>query len=111
MSTAVFDEIADLVREVVGEDFLLEQHFRHMIEKGMLGAGGVRKIGIVGPGLDFANKDQGTDFYPPQTTQPFAVLDSLFRLGVANPARNFMVISGGELDRDGGRAGEPQSHS
>jgi len=38
----------------------------------------------VGPGLDFANKEAGNDFYPPQTIQPFAVLDSLFRLGIAS---------------------------
>jgi len=65
-------------------DFLLDQHFRRMVEKGLLKAG-VQRIAIVGPGLDFANKEKGNDFYPPQTIQPFAVLDSLVRLGVTNP--------------------------
>jgi hypothetical protein len=64
-------------------DFLLDQHFRRMVEKGMLNPGSVTKIAIVGPGLDFANKEKGNDFYPPQTIQPFAVVDSLVRLGVA----------------------------
>ena len=64
-------------------DFLLDQQFRRMVEKGLLRPGSVRKIAIVGPGLDFANKEKGNDFYPPQTIQPFAVLDSLLRLGVA----------------------------
>jgi hypothetical protein len=40
-------------------------------------------VAIVGPGLDFADKDVGLDIYPQQTLQPFAVLDSLKRLGLA----------------------------
>jgi hypothetical protein len=64
-------------------DFLLDQQFRHMVQKGLLKPGSVRRIAIVGPGLDFANKEKGNDFYPPQTIQPFAVMDSLIRLGVA----------------------------
>jgi hypothetical protein len=67
-------------------DYQLDVSFRSMVEKGLLKPGTVRRIAIVGPGLDFANKEAGNDFYPPQTIQPFAVLDSLFRLGVANPA-------------------------
>jgi SAM-dependent methyltransferase len=43
----------------------------------------VRRVGIVGPGLDFTDKREGYDFYPPQTLQPFAVIDSLTRLGLA----------------------------
>jgi hypothetical protein len=31
-----------------------------------------------------AVKEKGNDFYPPQTIQPFAVLDSLIRLGLAD---------------------------
>lgn len=65
-------------------DFLLDQQFRRMVEKGLLRPGSVQKIAIVGPGLDFANKEKGNDFYPPQTIQPFAVLDSLMRLGVTD---------------------------
>ena len=65
-------------------DYQLDAAFRSMLEKGMLKPGGVRRIAIVGPGLDFANKEAGNDFYPPQTIQPFAVLDSLIRLGIAN---------------------------
>ena len=43
-------------------------------------------MAVVGPGLDFVNKVEGLDFYPPQTIQPFAVMDSLLRLGLADPA-------------------------
>ena len=65
-------------------DHQLDIAFRSLLGKGMLKPGGVRRIAIVGPGLDFANKEAGNDFYPPQTIQPFAVLDSVIRLGIAN---------------------------
>jgi SAM-dependent methyltransferase len=39
----------------------------------------VRRAAIVGPGLDFIDKAEGYDFYPPQTIQPFALIDSLNR--------------------------------
>lgn len=66
-------------------DFALDVALRELLEKGMLKPGSVRRIAIVGPGLDFANKEYGNDFYPPQTIQPFAVVDSLARLGIADP--------------------------
>ena len=68
-------------------DYQLDLHFQNMLQKGMLRPGSVRRIAIVGPGLDFANKEAGSDFYPPQTTQPFAILDSLARLGIVDPAK------------------------
>ncbi len=67
-------------------DYLIDEHLRHMVEQGLLKPGSVHRVAVVGPGLDFANKEKGNDFYPPQTIQPFAVLDSLFRLGLADPA-------------------------
>jgi hypothetical protein len=67
-------------------DYTLELHLKHMMEKGLLKPGSVHRVAIVGPGLDFVNKNFGSDFYPPQTTQPFALLDSLARLGLADPA-------------------------
>ncbi|MFZ0661740.1 MAG: hypothetical protein WAM66_03540 [Acidobacteriaceae bacterium] len=67
-------------------DFLIDQHLRHMIQSGLLRPGSVHHVAIIGPGLDFSNKEAGNDFYPPQTVQPFAVLDSLIRLGLSDPA-------------------------
>ena len=67
-------------------DYALDLQFRNMLEKGLLTPRSVRRVAIIGPGLDFANKEAGSDFYPPQTTQPFAVLDSLVRLGIADSA-------------------------
>jgi len=66
-------------------DYTIDLHLRHMMEQGLLKPGSVRRIAIVGPGLDFVNKKSGSDFYPPQTTQPFAVIDTLARLGLADP--------------------------
>ena len=68
-------------------DYALEQSLREMLQKGLLKPGSVRRVAIVGPGLDFANKEYGNDFYPPQSIQPFAVLDSLGRLGLSDPAK------------------------
>ncbi|HLI63813.1 MAG TPA: hypothetical protein VKV05_10460 [Terriglobales bacterium] len=67
-------------------DYLIELHLRHMMAQGLLKPHSVRRVAIVGPGLDFVNKNEGSDFYPPQTTQPFAVIDTLARLGLADPA-------------------------
>jgi hypothetical protein len=64
-------------------NYSIEQVLAAMKARGLLKAGAVRRVAIVGPGLDFADKDVGFDVYPQQTIQPFAVLDSLKRLGLA----------------------------
>lgn len=43
-----------------------------------------QRVAIIGPGLDFTDKDNGYDFYPPQTIQPFAIIESLLKLGLTN---------------------------
>ena len=65
--------------------FGIDQALQHLKEAGSLGAGSVRRVAVVGPGLDVVDKREGHDFYPVQTIQPFAVVDSLFRLGLAVP--------------------------
>src|SRR5450759_564514 len=67
-------------------DYTIELHLKHMMDQGLLNPGSVHRIAIVGPGLEFVNKKSGYDFSPPQSTQPFAVIDSLARLGLADPA-------------------------
>jgi len=49
----------------------------------LLTANGIRRVALIGPGLDFADKNSGNDFYPIQTLQPFVSIDSLLRLGLA----------------------------
>jgi len=66
-------------------DYDVDEHLKRMMDQGLLKPGSIRRVAIVGPGLDFVNKQEGVDFYPPQTVQPFAVMDSLIRLGLTNP--------------------------
>jgi hypothetical protein len=66
--------------------FAIEQALEAAASVRLLGAGSVRRVAIVGPGLDFTDKREGYDFYPQQTLQPFAVIDSLIRLGLVNGA-------------------------
>jgi SAM-dependent methyltransferase len=67
-------------------DFSIDQALNALSAKGSLPPGSIRRVAIVGPGLDFTDKAEGYDFYPQQSIQPFAVLDSLLRLGLAVPA-------------------------
>jgi len=66
-------------------NFAIEETLRAMLNMGALHPGSMRRIAIVGPGLDFTDKRDGYDFYPPQTIQPFAILDTVRRLGLASP--------------------------
>jgi hypothetical protein len=66
--------------------FAIEQALESRKAQGLAVPGSVRRVAIVGPGLDFANKDDGYDFYPQQTIQPFGLMDSLLRLGLATEA-------------------------
>jgi hypothetical protein len=59
-------------------NFAIENAIKQIKEKGLTNL--VLRVAIVGPGLDFTDKDQGYDFYPPQSIQPFAVIDSLLKL-------------------------------
>ena len=52
-------------------------------ERGVLAARSVNRIAIVGPGLDFVDKQEGFDFYAPQSLQPFTLADSLLQCGLA----------------------------
>jgi hypothetical protein len=64
-------------------DFAIEQALEALKVKGLLAPGSVRRVAIIGPGLDLTDKLEGHDFYPQQTSQPFAAIDSLIRLGLA----------------------------
>ena len=64
-------------------DFGLERTLEAIKVKRLLAADSVGRVGVVGAGLDFTDKHDGYDFYPQQTIQPFAIIDSLMRLGLA----------------------------
>ena len=65
-------------------NFAIEQALKQLKERGLLRADSVERVAVIGPGLDVINKDVGFDFYPEQTIQPFALIDSLVRIGLAN---------------------------
>jgi len=67
-------------------DFGVEQTLDAMKARGLIEPGTIRRVAIVGPGLDFTDKQEGYDFYPQQSIQPFALIDSLIRLGLASSA-------------------------
>ena len=56
-----------------------------IVGRAAIRTGTVRRVAIIGPGLDFTDKLEGYDFYPQQTIQPFAAIDSLMRYGLADP--------------------------
>ncbi|MEK6302616.1 MAG: hypothetical protein AABO41_18040 [Acidobacteriota bacterium] len=60
-------------------NYALEKALISIKARGLLAPGTVRRVAIVGPGLDFTDKEDGYDFYPQQTIQPFAIIDTLLR--------------------------------
>jgi hypothetical protein len=66
-------------------NFSIEQALRDLKNRGVLREGQVARVAVIGPGLDFIDKNEqsGFDYYPQQTLQPFALYDSLVRLGLA----------------------------
>jgi hypothetical protein len=65
-------------------NYAIERALDEVRRRGLLRT--VRRVAIVGAGLDFTDKDSGFDYYPLQTLQPFALMDSLIRLGMARIA-------------------------
>lgn len=53
--------------------------------KTLVRTGSIRRVAIVGPGLDLVDKDEGHDVAPPRSLQPFAVMDMLLAAGLADP--------------------------
>ncbi|MBV8844481.1 MAG: hypothetical protein JO307_16860 [Bryobacterales bacterium] len=66
-------------------NFSIEQALRDLKNRGVLREGEVARVAVIGPGLDFSDKNEAFsyDYYPQQTLQPFALYDSLLRLGLA----------------------------
>ena len=60
----------------------LEQALLQLRQRGLLKPGTIHDVAVIGPGLDFTDKTSGFDFYPQQTLQPFALIDSLLRVGL-----------------------------
>jgi hypothetical protein len=63
-------------------DYGIDETLERITATGLVPSGTIRRVAIVGPGLDFSDKLEGYDFYPQQTIQPFATIDSLRRHGL-----------------------------
>ena len=63
-------------------NYAIESTLVALKSKGVLSPGSIRRIGVIGPGLDFADKREGSDSYPLQTIQPFAVMVLRWRYAV-----------------------------
>jgi hypothetical protein len=93
-------------------DFVLERALAAVRERSVV-ARPAERVAVVGPGLDFVDKAQGHDFYPVQMIQPFALADSLQRVGLAvRPSVTAFDISARVLDhlrdaRQRARQGKP----
>jgi len=98
-------------------DLGIERALDAMKTGSVLASGSVQHVAIIGPGLDFTDKLGGYDFYPEQTIQPFALMDSLLRLDLAGDGRveiaafdlSPRVLRHLELARERARAGIPYS--
>src|SRR5580698_2908482 len=75
-------------------DFSIEQTLRDLKNRGVLREGQVARVAVIGPGLDVIDKNErySYDYYPQQTLQPFALYDSLVRLGLARAGGVSMSI-------------------
>src|SRR5215831_11295446 len=67
--------------------FGIDGALRDMADRAVLPKGSITRVAIIGPGLDFTDKGFGYDFYPLQMLQPFAIYDSLVRLGLGEPGK------------------------
>ena len=85
-------------------DYDLDRHLKSMLDKGMLKPGGIRRVAIVGPGLDFANKQEGLDFYSRRPSSPSRCWTPCFASVWLVPTR-LALHSGYQL------AGEPAHRS
>jgi hypothetical protein len=75
-------------------NFSIEEALRDLKDRGLLHQGQVTRVAVIGPGLDFSDKNDASsfDYYPQQTLQPFALYDSLLRLGLARSNAVSMTI-------------------
>jgi SAM-dependent methyltransferase len=83
----VFRDRGISVDTTIVSSFGIEGALRDMKDRAVLAKRSITRVAVIGPGLDFTDKGFGYDFYPLQTLQPFAIYDSLVRLGLAEPGK------------------------
>ena len=83
----VFRDRGISVDTTILSSFGIDGALRDIKERAVLPKGSITRVAVIGPGLDFTDKGFGYDFYPLQTLQPFAVYDSLLRLGLGEAGK------------------------
>ncbi|MEP6960841.1 MAG: hypothetical protein ABI995_02115, partial [Acidobacteriota bacterium] len=73
-------------------NFAIDAALRELKSRGLLKSKQVARAAVIGPGLDFIDKEAGFDYYPQQTLQPFAILDSLQRVGLAAESPHLTIL-------------------
>jgi hypothetical protein len=95
-SSNVFSERGVSLDTTILPNYGVDTALRDLKERKLLPS--VTRAAIVGPGLDFIDKESGFDYYPQQTLQPFALFDSLKRLDLGTPRITILDISPRVLD-------------
>ena len=98
-ATAAFAERSRVFRDrglsadsSVLTQFAVDRALLALVERKVMSPGSAIRVAIIGPGLDFVDKQEGFDFYQPQSLQPFTALDSLMRCGLASPVAMVTTI-------------------
>jgi SAM-dependent methyltransferase len=91
---SLFDDRGLSLDTSILPDFSLDQALRDLKKRGVLREDQVSRVAVIGPGLDFIDKNDASayDYYPQQSLQPFALYDSLLRLGLAQGGKLSMSI-------------------
>ncbi|RMF99200.1 MAG: class I SAM-dependent methyltransferase [Acidobacteria bacterium] len=77
-------------------NYAIEDALSKIHKQGLLKT--IKRVAIIGPGLDFTDKQEGYDIYPLQSIQPFAIIDSLIKLGLSNE-KELVVVTFDISDR------------
>ena len=85
--SGVFRDRGIALDTTILSSFGIDAALRDMKSGGVLHENSITRVAVIGPGLDFTDKGFGYDFYPLQMLQPFAVYDSLVRLGLAQDGK------------------------
>jgi hypothetical protein len=91
--TSPFERRGLSLDTTIQPNFAVERSLLNLRNRRLIAPGSVRRVAIVGAGLDFADKNTGFDFYPVQTVQPFAVLDALRRLDLADRSGTVEIVA------------------
>jgi len=85
--SGVFQDRGISLDTTILSSFSIDAALGDMKSRGVLHENSITRVAVIGPGLDFTDKRFGYDFYPLQILQPFAVYDSLVRLGLGQDGK------------------------